>query len=228
MGKIVLLRHGESIWNQQNLFTGWTDVPLSLKGMEEARHAARLIKQTGIEIDAAFTSVLNRAVYSLWLVMETLDRLWLPVNKSWRLNERHYGALQGMNKDEAAHRFGEKLVYHWRRSYHGIPPPLTGDPRRLHQEPRYRHIALSDLPGGESLEMTQRRVLPYWQHAIAPRVISGESILLVGHANMLRALTMFLEKTDENEIVDLTIPTGIPVLYEMNGSNIIGGRSALI
>lgn len=227
MGKIILLRHGESIWNQQNLFTGWTDVPLTLKGIEEARHAARLIKRSGIEIDSACTSVLNRAIHSLWLIMDTLNQLWLPVNKSWRLNERHYGALQGMNKDEAAQRMGEKLVYHWRRSYRGIPPPLTEEPGHLHRDARYRHVALADLPAGESLEMAQRRILPYWQHVVAPRVVSGETVLLVGHANMLRALTMFLKQTDENEVMNLHIPCGVPVLYEINENETIRGGAPL-
>lgn len=197
MCKIILLRHGESQWNQQNRFTGWEDVPLTMKGVVEARRAANLIKQSGIIIDSACTSVLNRAIHSLWLIMETLDQLWLPVDKSWRLNERHYGALQGMNKDDAARQIGQKIVYHWRRSYRGVPPPLPDAPASLHREARYRHVPLTDLPVGESLEMTQRRLLPYWHSVIVPRVASGETILLVSHANALRALTMFIEKIDE-------------------------------
>ncbi|MDU5617199.1 MAG: 2,3-diphosphoglycerate-dependent phosphoglycerate mutase [Klebsiella michiganensis] len=227
MGKIILLRHGESEWNQQNRFTGWTDVTLTRRGEEEARHAARLIKQAGIQIDSACTSVLNRAIHSLWLIMETLNLLWLPVSKTWRLNERHYGALQGMRKDEAAQQMGEELVYHWRKSYRGIPPLLAAAPQLLHREARYHHIALSDLPKGESLEMALRRVIPYWQHVIAPRVVSGETLLLIGHANMLRALTMYLEQTDENNVMDLHIPTGVPVLYEMSEDKTISGRYIL-
>ncbi len=227
MGKIILLRHGESKWNQQNRFTGWTDVPLTQKGVEEARHSARLIKQAGIEIDFACTSVLNRAIHSLWLIMETLDQQWLPVDKSWRLNERHYGALQGMNKDEAAQRMGKERVFHWRRSYLGIPPALAEAPGLLHREARYRHVALSDLPTSESLEMTLRRVLPYWRHFITPRIVTGETLLLVGHANMLRALAMHLGQTDENKVEDLHIPTGIPVLYEMSEDETISDRYIL-
>ena len=227
MGKIILLRHGESEWNQQNCFTGWEDVPLTLKGVEEARRAAILIKQSGIIIDGACTSVLNRAIHSLWLIMETLDQMWLPVDKTWRLNERHYGALQGMDKDKAAQQIGQKIVYHWRRSYRGLPPPLLDAPASLHREARYRHVSLTDLPAGESLEMTQRRLLPYWHHVIVPRVVSGETILLVSHANALRALTMFIEQIDENKVPDLHVLTGIPVLYEMNENRAITARYSL-
>lgn len=227
MGKIILLRHGESLWNQQNRFTGWVDVPLTLKGIEEARRAAILIQKAGIVIDSACTSVLNRAVHSLWLMMEKLNQLWLPVDKSWRLNERHYGALQGMNKDEAAQQIGQKIVSHWRRSYRGIPPPLLNAPGSLHHDARYHHVSLTDLPMGESLEMTQRRLLPYWHHVIVPRIASGETMLLVSHANALRALTMFIEQINENQVTELHVPTGIPVLYEMNENRIISTRYTL-
>lgn len=159
--------------------------------------------------------------------METLNQLWLPVDKSWRLNERHYGALQGMNKDEAAQQIGQNIVYHWRRSYRGIPPPLLDAPALLHREARYRHVSLTDLPAGESLEMTQRRLLPYWHHVIVPRVASGETMLLVSHANALRALTMFIEQIDENKVPDLHVLTGIPVLYEMNENRAITARYSL-
>lgn len=159
--------------------------------------------------------------------METLDQLWLPVDKSWRLNERHYGALQGMNKDDAARQIGQKIVYHWRRSYRGVPPPLPDAPASLHREARYRHVPLTDLPVGESLEMTQRRLLPYWHSVIVPRVASGETILLVSHANALRALTMFIEKIDEKKVPDLHVLTGLPVLYEMNEKRIITARYSL-
>lgn len=159
--------------------------------------------------------------------MEALNQLWLPVDKSWRLNERHYGALQGMNKDEATQQIGQKIVYHWRRSYRGISPPLPGAPASLHREARYRHVSLTDLPGGESLEMTQRRLLPYWHHVIVLRVASGETMLLVSHANTLRALTMFIEQIDENKVPDLHVLTGIPVLYEMNEKRAITARYSL-
>ena len=178
-------------------------------------------------IDGACTSVLNRAIHSLWLIMEALNQLWLPVDKSWRLNERHYGALQGMNKDEATQQIGQKIVYHWRRSYRGISPPLPDAPASLHREARYRHVSLTDLPGGESLEMTQRRLLPYWHHVIVLRVASGETMLLVSHANTLRALTMFIEQIDENKVPDLHVLTGIPVLYEMSEKRAITVRYSL-
>ncbi|GAB2952518.1 2,3-diphosphoglycerate-dependent phosphoglycerate mutase [Hafnia psychrotolerans] len=215
MRKIVLLRHGESLWNQENRFTGWTDIPLTHKGQREATLAAQLIKKSGIQIDATFTSVLVRTIHSLWLVLDELGKQWLPVDRSWRLNERHYGALQGLNKDLAAQQLGEEQVHAWRKSFRAIPPLLKDEPNRLHLDARYKHVALSDLPMGESLEMTIRRMLPYWQHAVIPRIRSGETLLLVGHGNTLRALMMYLGRLDENAVMHLHVPTGIPIIYTM-------------
>ena len=227
MSKLVLIRHGQSEWNLSNQFTGWVDVNLSEKGVEEAKKAGRLIKEHGLEFDQAYTSLLTRAIKTLHYALEESDQLWIPETKTWRLNERHYGALQGMNKDEATQQIGQKIVYHWRRSYRGISPPLPDAPASLHREARYRHVSLTDLPGGESLEMTQRRLLPYWHHVIVLRVASGETMLLVSHANTLRALTMFIEQIDENKVPDLHVLTGIPVLYEMNEKRAITARYSL-
>lgn len=216
MRKIVLLRHGESLWNRQNRFTGWTDVPLTDRGKREAALAGQLIKKSGLKIDAACTSVLTRTIHSLWLALDELGRQWLPVDKSWRLNERHYGALQGLNKDLAARQFGEEQVYFWRKSFRAIPPLLVDSPNQLHLDARYHNVALSDLPMGESLEMTVRRVLPYWHHVIIPRIRAGETLLLVGHGNTLRALITFLDQLDENAVMQLHVPTGRPIIYIMD------------
>jgi 2,3-bisphosphoglycerate-dependent phosphoglycerate mutase len=213
---LILLRHGESTWNRDNRFTGWTDVDLSPGGVAEAHEAARLLTDAGDDFDVAFTSALKRAIRTLWIVADDLDRMWVPVHRSWRLNERHYGALQGLNKAETAVQFGEARVHRWRRSY-GVRPPLLepGDPRRERDDPRY--VALPDeaLSRGESLADTIARVLPYWHEAIAPALRVGQRVLVVAHGNSLRGLVMHLDGIGEGEIAALTIPTGIPLVYRL-------------
>src|SRR5437870_9306705 len=217
MHKLVLLRHGESTWNRENRFTGWTDVDLSAAGIEEARAAGRLIKSAGFEFDIAFTSVLKRAIRTLWLTLDELDRLWLPVAKDWRLNERHYGALQGLNKAEMAAKFGDEQVLLWRRSYDVAPPPLEpGDPRHPRGDPRYAGLAESELPLTECLKDTVARFLPYWSATIAPEVLRGRQVIIAAHGNSLRALVKYLDGVSDTEIVDLNIPTGIPLVYELD------------
>jgi 2,3-bisphosphoglycerate-dependent phosphoglycerate mutase len=218
MPRLVLLRHGESTWNQENRFTGWTDVDLTTRGLEEARSAGRLLKEEGFSFDIAFTSLLKRAIRTLWLALDELDLIWIPVEGHWRLNERHYGDLQGLNKAETAARFGEEQVRIWRRSYSIPPPPLPpGDPRGPEKDPRYRRVPKKELPLGESLEQTVRRFLPYWEETIAPAVRSGERVLVVAHGNSLRALMMHLDSMSEEAVVELNIPTGIPLVYELRG-----------
>lgn len=213
---LILLRHGESLWNQENRFTGWTDVPLTERGRQEADRAGDLLREVGLLPNCISTSVMTRSIHTVWRVLNQLDRSWLPVDKTWRLNERHYGALQGLNKDETACLMGEGKVHQWRKSFRGIPPADREAPGRLHQDPRYRHVALSDLPTTESLEMTIRRVLPYWRHVVVPQLKSGKTVLVVAHGNSLRALIMFLNGMEEEAVMHLHVPTGVPVVYEMD------------
>jgi 2,3-bisphosphoglycerate-dependent phosphoglycerate mutase len=215
--KVVLLRHGESTWNQENRFTGWTDVDLSERGRQEALEAGRLLKEGNYTFDLAYTSVLKRAIRTLWIALDVMDRMWLPVLKSWRLNERHYGALQGLNKAETAERHGEAQVKIWRRSY-DIPPPALeeSDPRHPSHDPRYAGLTHSELPLTESLKDTVARFLPYWHETIAPSIRSGTRVLIAAHGNSLRALVKYLDDISEQDIVELNIPTGIPLVYELD------------
>jgi 2,3-bisphosphoglycerate-dependent phosphoglycerate mutase len=214
MHKLVLLRHGESGWNRENRFTGWTDVDLSARGVEEARSAGRLLKAGGYAFDAAYTSVLKRAIRTLNFALEELDQLWLPVAKDWRLNERHYGALQGLNKAETAAKFGEAQVLAWRRSYDTPPPALApGDPRREAQDPRYAGVP---VPRTECLKDTVARVIPYWESTIAPAVRGGRRVLVAAHGNSLRALIKHLDEVSDADIVGLNVPTGVPLVYELD------------
>ena len=217
MYRIVFLRHGESVWNRENRFTGWTDVDLSPAGVEEARTAGRLLKAQGLAFDIAYTSVLKRAIRTLWLVLDEMDRLWLPVEKSWRLNERHYGALQGLDKAEMAARFGEAQVLAWRRSYDTPPPALTpGEERDAAGDPRYAGLARAEIPLSECLKDTVARFLPYWNDVIAPHVQAGRRVIVVAHGNTIRALVKYLDNVSEKDIVALNIPTGIPLVYELD------------
>jgi 2,3-bisphosphoglycerate-dependent phosphoglycerate mutase len=217
MFKLVLLRHGESVWNSENRFTGWTDVDLSPRGIEEGHEAARLLKQGGFDFDLAFTSVLKRAIRTLWIVLDDMDLMWLPVQRHWRLNERHYGALQGLNKGETAAKFGDDQVKVWRRSYSVPPPALTPDDERYPgRDRRYAELTGEELPLTESLKETVARFLPYWQTAIAPSVKAGKRVLIAAHGNSLRALVKYLDGVSEDAIVALNIPTGIPLVYELD------------
>jgi 2,3-bisphosphoglycerate-dependent phosphoglycerate mutase len=217
MKKIVLLRHGESEWNRENRFTGWTDVGLSDKGVEEARRAGRLMKEAGLAFDLAHTSLLKRAIKTLWLALEEMDLMWIPAHLTWRLNERHYGALQGLNKAETAARFSEEQVLLWRRSYDVQPPALErGDPRDPARDPRYRDLAPGELPLTECLKDTVERFLPYWNRAIAPQVATGRRVIIAAHGNSLRALVKYLDNVSDADIVGLNIPTGIPLVYELD------------
>ncbi|NDU80116.1 MAG: 2,3-diphosphoglycerate-dependent phosphoglycerate mutase [Ferrovum sp.] len=217
MKKIVLLRHGQSIWNQENRFTGWTDVPLSPLGIREAVEAGKMLKSAELSIDLAYTSVLQRAIKTLWLTLEQMDRLWISTVKDWRLNERHYGDLQGLNKIETAAKFGEEQVLLWRRSYSVIPPLLSEtDPRWEASDPRYRSIPKGLCPRGESLKNTVDRVIPYWNGEIVPQVLAGRQVMLVAHGNSLRALMKHLGRMTEDEIMKINLPTGIPLVYELD------------
>jgi 2,3-bisphosphoglycerate-dependent phosphoglycerate mutase len=215
--KLVLLRHGESDWNRENRFTGWTDVDLSVRGIEEARAAGRLLRAQGFAFDVAFTSVLKRAIRTLWLVLEEMDAMWLPVEKSWRLNERHYGALQGLDKAETAAKFGEQQVLAWRRSYDTRPPALApDDPRLAVGDPRYAELGAGGMPRTECLKDTVARVLPYWEEKIAPAMRAGRRALVAAHGNSLRALVKYLDGISDTDIVGLNIPTGVPLVYELD------------
>jgi 2,3-bisphosphoglycerate-dependent phosphoglycerate mutase len=217
MTKLVLLRHGESTWNKENRFTGWTDVDLSEKGRHEALEAGQTLKKEGFVFDLAYTSVLKRAIRTLWIALDELDLMWIPVYRSWRLNERHYGALQGLNKAETAAKFGEAQVKVWRRSYDIQPPVLTrDDPRFPGHDPRYRSLSPADLPLTECLKDTVNRFLPYWHESIAPAVKSGQKVLIAAHGNSLRALVKYLDEIPETDIVELNIPTGMPLVYELD------------
>ena len=216
MTKLVLLRHGESQWNLENRFTGWTDVDLTAKGTAEAHEAARLLLEGGYDFDVAFVSLLKRAIRTLWIVQDDMDRMWLPVHRNWRLNERHYGALQGLDKAETAAKYGDAQVLTWRRSYSEPPPPLTpDDERHPSHDPRYADLATDELPLGESLQDTVARFLPFWHESIAPAVREGKRVIIAAHGNSLRALVKYLDEVSEEEIVKLNIPTGIPLVYEL-------------
>jgi 2,3-bisphosphoglycerate-dependent phosphoglycerate mutase len=216
MYKVVLLRHGESDWNRENRFTGWTDVDLSERGREEARAAGQLLRKEGYSFDYSFTSVLKRAIRTHWIVLDEMDLLWIPVQRSWRLNERHYGDLQGLNKAETAAKFGEDQVKVWRRSYDIPPPPLSrDDPRHPRFDPRYRDLSPAELPDTECLKDTVARFLPYWHETIAPAVTAGKKVLVAAHGNSLRALVKYLDNVSDRDIVELNIPTGIPLVYEL-------------
>ena len=219
MYKVVLLRHGESVWNKENRFTGWTDVDLSEKGTEEAHRAGKLLKENGFVFDLAFTSVLKRAIRTLWIALDEMDSMWIPVQNSWRLNERHYGALQGLNKSETAAKFGEEQVHVWRRSYDIQPPALEpGDGRDPAKDIRYRELKRSEAPLTECLKDTVNRFLPYWHQTIAPTIKSGQRVIIAAHGNSLRALVKYLDNISDQAIVDLNIPTGIPLVYELDNN----------
>ncbi len=217
MHKLVFVRHGQSIWNLENRFTGWTDVGLSEQGIEEARSGAALLKEGGYTFDLAFTSVLKRAIKTLWIILEEMDLMWIPIYNSWRLNERHYGALQGLNKMEMVERYGPEQVHIWRRSYDVPPPPLDpSDERFPGRDPRYATLAPHELPRTESLKDTLARTLPYWHETIAPAIRSGKRVLVVAHGNSIRALVKYLDNVSDQEITELNIPTGIPLVYELD------------
>lgn len=217
MKKLVLLRHGESTWNRENRFTGWKDVDLSPKGVEEARAAGDLLRDEGYDFDFAFTSVLKRAIRTLEFVLEETDLLWIPVEKDWRLNERHYGALQGLNKAETAAKFGEAQVMAWRRSYDVPPPALPeGDERDASRDPRYRSLRPGEVPRTECLKDTVARVVPFWNERVAPRVVAGERVLIAAHGNSLRAFIKYFDAMSDEAIVNENVPTGIPLVYELD------------
>jgi 2,3-bisphosphoglycerate-dependent phosphoglycerate mutase len=217
MYKLVLLRHGESIWNKENRFTGWIDVGLSEKGTQEALEAGRALAQEGLVFDVAYTSLLKRAIKTLWLVLEEMDLMWIPVHHSWRLNERHYGGLQGLNKSETVEKHGMEQVKIWRRSYDVPPPPLApDDPHHPRRDPRYADVPAAELPSTECLKDVVARFLPYWHETLAPAVKSGQRVIIAAHGNSLRALVKFLDGISDEDIVGLNIPTGIPLVYELD------------
>jgi 2,3-bisphosphoglycerate-dependent phosphoglycerate mutase len=216
--KLVIVRHGESTWNKENRFTGWTDVDLSEKGRQEAREGGQVLKEEGYTFDVAYTSVLKRAIRTLWIIQDEMDLMWIPVHGCWQLNERHYGALQGMNKAETAAKFGEDQVKVWRRSYYIPPPALTPEDERYPgRDPRYKSLSQPDLPLTECLKDTVARVLPLWNTTIAPAIREGRKVLIAAHGNSLRALVMYLDKVSETDILELNIPTGMPLVYELDG-----------
>jgi 2,3-bisphosphoglycerate-dependent phosphoglycerate mutase len=217
MSTLVLLRHGESDWNRENRFTGWTDVDLSERGIAEAHEAGRLLREAGFAFDIAYTSVLKRAIRTLWIVLDELDEMWIPVVRTWRLNERHYGALQGLDKAETAREFGDAQVKLWRRSYDVPPPTLElDDPRHPGRDPRYASVDPADLPRSEALKDTVARFLPYWTETIAPAIRDGRRVLIAAHGNSLRALVKYLDGISDEDIVGLNIPTGVPLVYELD------------
>lgn len=217
VAKLVLLRHGESIWNKENRFTGWTDVDLTEKGIDEAREAGKLLRESGLIFDVAFTSILKKAVRTLWIVLDEMDLMWIPVYKSWRLNERHYGALQGLNKIETASKYGEEQVLLWRRSYDVRPPALEeSDKRYPGKDPKYLNLEKKDIPLTESLKDTMERLLPYWNDVIVPEIKGGKRVLITAHGNSLRSLIKRLDDVSDKDIIELNIPTGIPLVYELN------------
>jgi 2,3-bisphosphoglycerate-dependent phosphoglycerate mutase len=217
MKKLVLLRHGQSAWNLENRFTGWTDVDLSDAGRQEAAAAGQLMKAHGFQLDYAFTSVLKRAIRTLWIALDEMDQLWIPTEKSWLLNERHYGALQGLNKAETAQKYGDEQVHIWRRSFAVCPPALeTSDNRHPANDPRYKHLAPNQCPGTESLAITLERVFAYWDQAIAPALTQHNNIIIAAHGNSLRALVKHLDKLSDEQIMGVEIPTGQPLVYELN------------
>jgi len=217
-GKLLLLRHGQSIWNLENLFTGWVDVDLSEQGRQEAQEAGRLLRDEGIAFDIAFTSVLKRAIRTLWMALDEMDMMWLPVERTWRLNERHYGSLQGLNKTQTVEKHGAEQVKVWRRSYDIPPPPLPqSDPGHPRFDRRYAGVPAGELPSAESLKDTLARVLPFWNARIAPELTAGRNVLVAAHGNSLRALVKMLDGMSDTAIVELNIPTGVPLLYELDG-----------
>ena len=217
MKKLVLLRHGQSTWNQENRFTGWTDVDLTDQGVREAEQSARLLLEGGYRFDAAYTSVLKRAIRTLWIVLDRMDMMWLPVHRHWRLNERHYGALQGLNKAETAAKHGDEQVQIWRRSYATPPPPLEEeDERHSRRDPQYAGLSAQEIPASESLKDTVNRFMPLWHETIAPEIRSGKELLIAAHGNSLRALVKYLDEISDEEIPALNIPTGIPLVYELD------------
>jgi len=219
MNKLVLLRHGESTWNQENRFTGWTDVDLTERGTAQARRAGRQLEEEELVFDVAYTSVLKRAIRTLWLVLDELDRMWIPVHRSWRLNERHYGALQGLNKAQTAQKYGDEQVLIWRRSYDTPPPALEeGDDRLPASDARYLDVDARDIPTTECLKDTVARFLPYWHETIAPQVRAGKRVIITAHGNSLRALVKYLDNVSDADIVGLNIPTGVPLVYELDDS----------
>ncbi|HEY2275005.1 MAG TPA: 2,3-diphosphoglycerate-dependent phosphoglycerate mutase [Steroidobacteraceae bacterium] len=227
-GKLILVRHGQSAWNLENLFTGWTDVDLTGQGRAEAAQAGRELLRERLEVGIAFTSVLKRAIRTLWIMLDEMDRMWVPVERSWRLNERHYGALQGLNKAQTVAQHGEAQVKVWRRSYDIPPPALAADDERHPRfDPRYRGVAPQDLPATESLKDTLARVLPYWHARVAPELRSGHNVMVVAHGNSLRAMVKMLDQLSESEIVELNIPTGVPLLYELDAGLEPRGRRYL-
>jgi 2,3-bisphosphoglycerate-dependent phosphoglycerate mutase len=218
-GKLLLLRHGQSIWNLENLFTGWVDVDLSEQGRQEAMEAGRLLKAEGIAFDIAFTSVLKRAIRTLWMALDEMDMMWLPVERTWRLNERHYGSLQGLNKTQTVEKHGAEQVKVWRRSYDIPPPPLpASDPGHPRFDRRYAGVPAGELPSAESLKDTLARVLPFWNARIAPELLAGRNVLVAAHGNSLRALIKMLDGMSDADIVELNVPTGVPLLYELDGA----------
>jgi 2,3-bisphosphoglycerate-dependent phosphoglycerate mutase len=233
-GKLILVRHGQSTWNVDNLFTGWTDVDLSAQGREEAAQAGRELLKESLAADIAFTSVLKRAIRTLWIILDEMDRTWMPVERAWRLNERHYGALQGLDKAQTAQRHGDAQVKIWRRSYDIPPPPLAADDQRHPRfDPRYAGIDPAELPATESLKDTLARVLPFWHARIAPELRSGRTVMVVAHGNSLRAMVKMLDNVSESEITELNIPTGVPLVYELDaqlqprGSRYLGDPAAV-
>ncbi len=219
MKTLVLLRHGESTWNRENRFTGWTDVDLTERGVAEARRAGQQLGEEGLQFDVAYTSVLKRAIRTLWIVLDELDQMWIPVHRSWRLNERHYGALQGLNKAETARKYGDQQVLVWRRSYDTPPPTLdSSDERFPGSEPRYADLDPRDIPLTECLEDTVARFLPFWHETIAPDVRAGKRVIIAAHGNSLRALVKYLDDVSDEDIVRLNIPTGVPLVYELDDS----------
>jgi 2,3-bisphosphoglycerate-dependent phosphoglycerate mutase len=234
MYTLVLLRHGESQWNLENRFTGWVDVDLSPRGLEEAHAAGRILREQGFVFDVAYTSVLKRAIRTLWLTLEEMDLMWIPVHHSWRLNERHYGALQGLNKAEMAAKYGDQQVHLWRRSYDVPPPPLdAAHPMYPGRDPRYHSVPKADLPLAECLKDTVSRFLPHWHEVIAPAIRRGERVIIAAHGNSLRALVKYLDNISEEKITELNIPTGVPLVYELDaelrpvGSRYLGDEAAI-
>ena len=217
MIKLVLLRHGESTWNNENRFTGWTDVDLTARGQEEAKAAGKILRQNGFAFDVAYTSVLKRAIRTLWIVLDEMDQMWIPITHSWRLNERHYGALQGLNKAETAARYGDEQVLIWRRGYDILPPALTVDDERYPGfDPRYSKLTKEEVPLAESLKDTVTRFLPFWNQSIVPDLQAGRSVIIAAHGNSLRALIKYLDNVSDQAIIDYNIPTGIPLVYELD------------
>ena len=217
MHKLILLRHGQSTWNLENRFTGWMDVDLTDQGREEAKAAGKLLREEGFEFDCVYTSTLKRAIRTMWIALDELDQMWLPVTRDWHLNERHYGALQGLNKAETAAKHGDEQVKIWRRSYDVPPPPLDeNDERFPGKDRRYKGLTDAELPRTESLKETVARFVPYWENVIAPQVRAGKNVLIVAHGNSLRALVKYLDNLSEAEILELNIPTGIPLMYELD------------